>query len=313
MRPCRLLMLFLAILWMGALPLPSFAEDVGQIPVFVPSETASEDTEQATSDTPSEQKENVVGDTAEEQAEDEDLDFDYDDDPFKKESAVIADPIEPFNRAMHGFNDKLYFWLVKPVATGYKATVPEPARISVKNFFFHLKYPVRLASCLLQADFAGAATETGRFAINTVWGIGGLMDPSAGKELNLQKQDTDLGQTLGVYNVGHGFYIVWPFFGPSSPRDFVDILGNQVLYPLSFVNIWYVSIITKSIETVNSASLRIGDYESLIGAAIDPYVAVRDVYVQYRSHEVQTRKERSLFFKEYSENKPLPDAEPQKK
>jgi phospholipid-binding lipoprotein MlaA len=80
----------------------------------------------------------------------------------------------------------------------------------------------------------------------------------------LKKQDTDLGQTLGVFGVGHGFYIVWPFFGPSSPRDSVDILGNQVLYPLSFLNIWYASIITKSLQTVNSTSLRLGDYEAVM-------------------------------------------------
>jgi phospholipid-binding lipoprotein MlaA len=232
--------------------------------------------------------------------EDTDDNDDYDDEPFKEERATIDDPIEPFNRAMHSFNDKLYFWLLKPAARGYKTVVPEPARVGVKNFFSNLKYPVRFVSCLLEADFAGAATETGRFVINTIWGMGGLMDPSAGKELDLRKQDTDLGQTLGVYGVGHGFYIVWPFFGPSSPRDSVSILGNQVLYPLSFLNIWYASIGIKAFETVNSTSLRIGDYEALVEAAIDPYVAVRDAYAQYRMHEVKTRKAKSLLFKDAS-------------
>ena len=160
-------------------------------------------------------------DAASDEYDDEEEDFDYEDEPFAEERVTIADPIEPFNRAMHHFNDKMYFWLLKPVAQGYKAVVPEPARISVKNFFSNLGYPARFLSCLLQADFCGAATETGRFTINTLWGIGGLLDPAAGKELDLQKQDTDLGQTLGVYGVGHGFYIVWPFFGPSSPRDSV--------------------------------------------------------------------------------------------
>ena len=216
----------------------------------------------------------------------------------KEERVTIADPIEPFNRAMHTFNDRLYFWLVKPAAQGYNVVVPEPARISVKNFFTNLAYPARFVSCLLQTDFAGAAEETGRFAINTIWGIGGLMDPAAGGELKLQKQDTDLGQTLGVYGVGHGFYIVWPVYGPSSPRDTLTLIGDNVLYPPSFITPWYVNRAVWAYEKINYASLRIGDYESLIGAAIDPYIAIRDAYIQYRMKDVKARKARSLLFKE---------------
>jgi phospholipid-binding lipoprotein MlaA len=223
--------------------------------------------------------------------------LDYDDDTFKEERIEIADPIEPLNRAMYHFNDKLYFWALKPVAQGYKAVVPEPARISVKNFFFNLGFPVRFLSCLLQADFSGAASEFGRFGINTIWGVGGLLDPSSGKELDLQKQDTDLGQTLGVYGVGHGFYIVWPLLGPSSPRDSVDIAGDYFMYPVSYVYPWYAGMGVRSYEIVNSTSLRIGDYESLQEAAIDPYVAVRDAYIQYRLKKVKARKARSLIFK----------------
>lgn len=239
-------------------------------------------------------------DVYEEEYTDEEDDFDA---GATEEIAVISDPIEPFNRAMNTFNDKLYFWLLKPVAQGYKVAVPEPARISVKNFFRNLKYPVRFVSCLLQTDFAGAATETGRFAINTIWGMGGLMDPASGGELQIPMQDTDLGQTLGVYGVGHGFYMVWPFLGPSSPRDSVDIFGNQVLYPLSYLNVWYASPGAKAFETVNSTSLRIGDYESLVGAAIDPYIAIRDAYVQYRAKDIKARKARSLLFKDAQEER----------
>jgi len=240
----------------------------------------------------------------------DDENLDYKDEPFAEEQVTIADPIEPFNRAMNQVNDKMYFWLLKPAAQGYKVVVPEPARISVKNFFFNLKFPVRFVSCVLQTDFKGAATETGRFVINTVWGIGGLMDPASSTELALEKQDTDLGQTLGVYGVGHGFYIVWPFFGPSSPRDTVSLVGDQVLYPLSFLNIWYTSFITKPVEVINSTSFRIGDYESLIGAAIDPYVAIRNAYIQYRMKDVKARKAKSLLFKNGDGASPAVDAPP---
>jgi len=238
---------------------------------------------------------------------DEEDDFDYEDEPFAEERVTIADPIEPFNRVMHRVNDRMYFRLLKPVAQGYKAVVPEPARISVKNFFSNMGYPARFLSCLLQADFSGAAVETGRFAINTLWGIGGLMDPAAGEELGLRKQDTDLGQTLGVYGVGHGLYIVWPFFGPSSPRDSISLVGNQFLSPLSYFYPWYVSPGVIGIQVINATSLRIGEYESLIGAAIDPYVAMRNAYIQYRMKEVNARKAKSLLFKSSEASHPVAD------
>jgi phospholipid-binding lipoprotein MlaA len=217
-------------------------------------------------------------------------DENFNEDEAAGEKAQIADPIEPLNRAMYHFNDKLYFWALKPVAQGYNMVVPEVARISVKNFFSNLRFPARFVSCLLQADFSGAATEFGRFTINTVWGIGGLLDPSSNKELDLQKQDTDLGQTLGVYGVGQGFYIVWPILGPSSPRDSVDVVGDYFLYPVSYINPWYVWLGVRGYEEVNDTSLRIGDYESLKDAAIDPYIALRDAYVQYRLKKVEQRR-----------------------
>lgn len=220
----------------------------------------------------------------------DDDNLDYADDTFKEEKVEIADPLEPFNRAMHQFNDKLYFWALKPVAQGYKIVVPEPARISVRNFFSNLGFPSRFLSCLLQTDFRGAATEAGRFTINTIWGIGGLLDPSVNKELDLQKQDTDLGQTLGVYGVGQGFYIVWPILGPSSPRDSIDIVGDYFLYPVSYIYPWYAWLGVWGHEKINTTSLRIGDYEALKDAAIDPYVAFRDAYIQYRLKKVKARK-----------------------
>jgi phospholipid-binding lipoprotein MlaA len=223
-------------------------------------------------------------------AADEYKDDDYANDTFKEERVEIADPLQPFNRAMHQFNDKLYFWALKPAAQGYKAVVPEPVRISAKNFFDNLGFPARFLSCLLQADFSGAATEAGRFSINTIWGIGGLLDPSSGKELNLQEQDTDLGQTLGVWGVGQGFYIVWPILGPSSPRDSMTIAGDYFLYPVSYIYPWYAWLGVRTYQEVNATSLRIGDYEALKDAAIDPYVAFRDAYAQYRFKKVKARK-----------------------
>jgi phospholipid-binding lipoprotein MlaA len=208
----------------------------------------------------------------------------------KEEIATIADPIEPFNRTMFYFNDKLYFWVLKPVAQGYNKVVPEAPRVGVNNFFSNLKFPIRFVSRLLQADFSGATTELGRFAVNTVWGVGGLLDPASSKQLNIPKKEADLGQTLGVYGLGQGFYMVWPILGPYSARDSIEIVGNYFLYPVNYITPWYACLAVSIYEKVNVTSLRIGDYESLKEAAIDPYVALRDAYVQYRQKMVEATR-----------------------
>lgn len=211
------------------------------------------------------------------------------DKPGEEARAEIADPLEPFNRAMYHFNDKLYFWLLKPVAQGYGKVVPEAARVSVSNFFTNLAFPIRFVNCLLQANFEGAAEELGRFTVNTLWGVGGLLDPASSKEIQLVKQDEDLGQTLGSYGLGQGIFITWPLFGPSSLRDTVGLVGDGFLSPYAYLNPWYAGAGTKMYDRVNDTSLRIGDYESLVEAAIDPYVAIRDAYVQYRLKKVQRK------------------------
>ena len=210
-----------------------------------------------------------------------------------EETATIPDPLEPFNRAMFVFNDKLYFWVLKPVAQGYKKVVPEAPRVGVKNFFSNLKFPIRFVSSLLQADFRGAAAEVGRFAVNTIWGVGGLLDPASSKQLDIPKKDADLGQTLGIYGLGQGFYIVLPFLGPYSARDSIGIAGDYFLYPVSYITPWYDWLAVRAYEEVNDTSLRIGDYEFIKEAAIDPYLALRDAYSQYRQKKVEAGRGKS--------------------
>ncbi len=201
----------------------------------------------------------------------------------------IADPLEPFNRAMYHFNDKLFFWVLKPVAQGYGKVVPEAARVGVSNFFANLAFPIRFVNCLLQANFEGAAAELGRFTINTLWGVGGFLDPASNKDINLSQRNEDFGQTLGSYGLGQGFFINWPLFGPSSPRDTVGLVGDAFLTPYTYLSPWYAGAGTRGYDMVNDTSLKIGDYESLKGAAIDPYVAIRDAYVQYRLKKVNRK------------------------
>ena len=190
---------------------------------------------------------------------------------------------------MFTFNDRLYFWVLKPVAQGYSTVMPEPARVSVSNFFSNLRAPVRFVNCLLQANVIGAATELFRFMLNSTIGLAGLFDPAGGEEINLVRQDEDFGQTLGSYGAGQGFYIVWPILGPSSPRDTLGMVGDFFAYPISYLDPWYVWTAVRGYQTINDTSLSIGDYEAIKEAAIDPYLSVRNAYIQYRQKKVEER------------------------
>lgn len=212
---------------------------------------------------------------------------DFDETNGPDEDREIADPLEGFNRAMFQFNDKLYFWILKPAAQGYQKVVPETARTSVSRLFDNARFPIRFINNLLQLNIEGALAELGRFTVNTLWGIGGLLDPASRKEVGIGRSEADLGQTLGIYGVGPGFYVVWPVLGPSSARDSVRIVGEYFLDPVSYISPLYASFGIRAYDTVNDTSLRIGDYEALKDAAIDPYVALRDAYFQYREGKIR--------------------------
>lgn len=223
------------------------------------------------------------------EAEEDDFDYDMEDVPAA-EQVTIADPWEPFNRAMFTFNDRLYFWVLKPVAEGYSTVVPEPARVSVGNFFSNLRAPIRFVNCVLQANLIGASTELFRFMLNSTIGLAGLFDPAGGEEIGLLRQDEDFGQTLGAYGLGQGFYIVWPFFGPSSPRDTVGMVGDFFSYhPISYLDPWYAWTAVRGYQAINDTSLQIGDYEAIKDAALDPYISIRNAYIQYRQKKVEDR------------------------
>ena len=209
----------------------------------------------------------------------------------EEEVGTIPDPIEPVNRAFFIFNDKLYFWVLKPVASGYKTVAPEVVRVSVRNFFSHLTTPVRLVNCLLQADVKCAGTETARFFLNTAIGFAGFFD-SAKTGFNLEKQDRDFGQTLGRWGMGPVFYIDLPILGPSSLRDglgyAVDLSFDPRTYlGFYFATVGYIDTGGWVLDKINEASLTLGEYEDLKKAALDPYIALREAYHQYRQSKIR--------------------------
>lgn len=205
------------------------------------------------------------------------------------EELRIADPIEPWNRAMYHVNDKLYFWLFKPVAKGYRYVVPEDVRGIFSNFYENLKAPIRIVNNFLQGKPQYAGLEFTKFLINSTIGVGGLRD-CAKECFGINGRDADFGQTLGKYGVGFGFYIVWPILGPSSPRDTVGLVGDRMLTPTTYVSSGWMTPESTGLtihEKINYTSFHIGDYEAIKGAAIDPYVAMRDAYIQYRKKALE--------------------------
>lgn len=216
----------------------------------------------------------------------EDLDDDFFEDEFEEEQAQIADPISMWNRAMFHFNDKLYFWVLKPLARGYKAVTPDFFRTGVKNFFRNLTTPIRLVNCALQGKGEAFGIEFARFLMNTTVGVLGLGNPADNYPRLIRPDEEDLGQTLGKYGIGNGFYIVWPVIGPSTLRDTVGLAGDWFLNPVSYIDPQEASWGVWSFDQVNQTSFRIGDYEALKKAAIDPYIALRDIYIQFRTKKV---------------------------
>ncbi len=203
------------------------------------------------------------------------------------QKATISDPLEPLNRAFFAFNDKLYFWVLKPVATGYETVVPEPLRVSVDNFFSNIRMPVRAINCLLQGKIQGFGTEIARFVLNSTVGIFGFGD-FAKVVFSMEKQEEDFGQTLGKYGLGPGIYINWPFKGPSSLRDSIGDVGDGFLNPLDYIvdDVVY-NVAVRGYDRLNIVSLSLGEYEAMKKAALDPYISMRDAYFQYRKNKIK--------------------------
>ena len=197
----------------------------------------------------------------------------------------VYDPLEPINRGIFWFNDKLYFYLLKPVAKGYRWVMPDPLMLGIGNFFSNLTSPMRILNAGLQGKFGDAGNELTRFAVNTTIGIGGFFD-TAKDHFNLKKKDEDSGQTLGYYGIGPGPYLVLPFFGPSSFRDGAGLLADSrmdLTYYLWEDRDYWAAIILK---TVNTVALDKDTYEGIKRDALDPYLFVRDAWTQYRKNLV---------------------------
>lgn len=207
-------------------------------------------------------------------------------DEFSESSTIVADPLEPYNRVITSFNDKMYFWALEPVSSGYSKAVAKGPRIGINNFFRNIAFPIRFINSLLQFKFEKAGIETVRFIINSTIGLAGFGD-AAKYSLNLEPQNEDFGQTLGFYHIGSICYIQWPFIGPLNLRDTIGYIVDLFLNPINYIpNLWIVTGL-HVFDKVNQTSLHLGEYEQLKKESVDYYIQIRDSYEQYRNKEIK--------------------------
>jgi len=214
-------------------------------------------------------------------------DFGLLEEELTKQMIEVEDPLEPLNRTMYYVNDTLYFSVLKPFTQLYKNITPEPARIGIRNFFHNLTMPIRFVNCHLQGKSKVADTELNRFLINTTAGILGFGDPAKDRHGLEPPEDEDLGQTLATYGLDNGFYIVWPLLGPSTVRDSIGTVGGLFLNPVFYVEPTEVAVSISAVKFTNESSFHIGEYETFKAASLDPYVAMREVYIQYRNNQIK--------------------------
>ena len=218
------------------------------------------------------------------------------------------DPFESFNRAMYRFNDGLDRAIVKPLARGYAAITPEPVDRGITNFFSNLDDISSALNNFLQLKFNRAFSDVGRLLVNTTVGLLGFLDVAS--NMNLPKHDEDFGQTLGAWGMPSGPFIVLPIFGPSSGRDAVGVVVDWYTDPLTYLNDGTVAWGLKGLRLVDRRAGLLGASRVLEQAALDPYVFVRDAYLQKRRNDVfDGNPPPEEFFDEYPEE--VPEQEPE--
>ncbi|EJN03354.1 VacJ family lipoprotein [Herbaspirillum sp. YR522] len=194
------------------------------------------------------------------------------------------DPLEGFNRAMFSFNDGVDRVALKPAAQAYDTVVPGPVQTGIGNFFGNIGDLWSSINQLLQGRIEQGVSTFMRVAINTTFGLGGVLDVAT--EARLPREKSDFGQTLGKWGVGSGPYVVLPFFGPSTLRDTaglpIDLYGDLWTYkrPTRWRNVGsVVRVIDRRAQLLDASTL-------LEDAALDKYDFVRDAYLQRRQSQI---------------------------
>lgn len=190
------------------------------------------------------------------------------------------DPLEPLNRKVFAFNDKVDEAVLKPVATAWRDVVPQPVRTGVSNVFANVKDIWSGVNLVLQGRFVDGASDFLRFGTNTVFGLLGVFDVAT--PLGLERHGEDFGQTLGKWGFGPGAYIVWPFLGPSTVRDSVGIPLEWQADPFQYVDPVNLRYSMTAVKFVNLRADLLEAGRMVDGIALDKYVFFRNAYLQRR-------------------------------
>jgi len=195
----------------------------------------------------------------------------------------VGDPWEPFNRGVYAFNDGLDRALLKPVAKGYDYVMPDAPQRGVRNFFRNLAFPVTFVNLLLQGRFNDSMEATNRFLTNSTIGLLGFFDVAT--KVNMPEFDEDFGQTLAVWGWKESRYLMVPLLGPNTVRDVGRYPFDRYFSPVGYLareESEYRPLIADFI-TVRAALL---PFDKDIKAAHDPYVLIRDAYLQNREYVI---------------------------
>ncbi|WP_053172227.1 MlaA family lipoprotein [Limnohabitans planktonicus] len=199
-------------------------------------------------------------------------------------SADARDPWESMNRSVYNFNDSVDAAVLKPVAKAYVAVLPSPVRTGIHNFLGNLGDVWSMANSALQLKGQATVETFMRISVNTVFGLGGVLDVAS--EMRLEKRKEDFGQTLGYWGVKPGPYLMLPLLGPSTLRDAlgtpIDMKGNAVE---QFNDVATRNVLTAT-RVIDTRAGLIKSVDVVKEAALDPYTFVRDAYLQKRENDI---------------------------
>lgn len=199
------------------------------------------------------------------------------------------DPWYGWNHGTQSFNDNVDKYVLKPVAKGYQYVTPEAVDEGITNFFNNINDIGVTVNDMLQFKMLQSGMDVSRFVINTTVGVAGVVDVAG--RLDLPKHNEDFGQTLGYWGIPSGNYLVLPFFGPSSPRDTLGLIGDALLNPLTYVSFisGAASAATsgsRAVDIVDGRSDLLRTEKIIDEASVDRYDFIKNAYQQRREYLV---------------------------